>query len=195
MNTTDANNPLLVRYLWQNYAGLRCSKVVPFYKYNERNGDSQPKFIKDGLFYPLAYDGLPSSFDLGGQSGDLQMVPMRETLKTIPWSPKQAFVFCKFNNPDGTPYDHCPVVMMERAVASLKEEGYTVKAGIEIKFQICKDGVADIQFAENNRFVSSNSTDIFSSVIEQIYLYLLELGVNIEHINKEGPLGQFELVI
>jgi glutamine synthetase len=67
----------------------------------------------NGLFYPASNDNItePLTYTNGHQS--MKFVPDKESLRVLPWAPKQGIVFCKFANNDNTPFSGCPRSRLE----------------------------------------------------------------------------------
>jgi glutamine synthetase len=66
--------------------------------------------------------------------GDMKLVPDLGTLRTIPWLPKTALVFCDvYGEEDGEPIEEAPRWVLKRQVERAAAQGYVVKTAAEFE--------------------------------------------------------------
>ena len=177
-----------IKYTYQNFIGVRCSKLVPLSRYLASFKSEHVRFAFNGLYIPstdssamigkLIFDELWS---------EVKLVPRHETLRKHPYHPGVGIVQTKILDKDGQPFMKCPYHLLERAVSALKELGYTLKLGFELEFQVFKAHA--LESIENNGYASSNSLDILLDDFMAIEKNLNDLGVELELFHKEAGQG------
>ena len=75
----------LVRYLYQNHAGLRVTKVAPKKIYDDKE-DNAISLCSICLFLPACMD-MYTQGTMGDVHTILGITPDKKTLKKIPWKP------------------------------------------------------------------------------------------------------------
>jgi glutamine synthetase len=96
-------------------------------------------------------------------------VPVKESLRVIPWAKNQGIAFCKLYNTDNTPFAGCPRGKLEEACAELKNLGYYLNAGFELEFQIYTKVGNQLEILETNYYNNANSLDLLGDDLETIY--------------------------
>ncbi|UWR96696.1 glutamine synthetase family protein [Phaeobacter inhibens] len=69
-------------------------------------------------------------------ASDVLLVPRPETFRVLPWSPHSAWIFCHVAFHDGATVPFGSAHVLERAVATLAEQGLQTVVGLEVEFQI-----------------------------------------------------------
>ena len=60
--------------------------MVPKETFDTSDNDKELKMLKLGLFYPATRDSLPGGLTYDNADLSLKIVPVKATLRTIPWS-------------------------------------------------------------------------------------------------------------
>jgi len=55
---------------------------------------------------------------------NVKLIPIKDTLKVLPWSTKNAIVFTRMLYGDLTPYEGCPRFLLEKVCAEACNMGY-----------------------------------------------------------------------
>lgn len=118
------------------------------------------------LYCPAFSDIIPKGLTFSNPYGDLRCIPDKSTFRKAPWSEKQGFCFVKFYNDDSSPFEGCPRHLLEKALAQLKELGYTVKCGIEIEYTVLKKGTYEPY--DNSTYYSLHSMAMYAEDVETI---------------------------
>ncbi|APG48175.1 glutamine synthetase family protein [Phaeobacter porticola] len=69
-------------------------------------------------------------------ASDVLLVPRPETFRILPWSPHSAWVFCHVAFYDGAVVPFGSAHILDRAMATLAEQGLEAVVGLEVEFQI-----------------------------------------------------------
>ncbi len=69
-------------------------------------------------------------------AGDMVMVPDPTTLRTLPWSPHSAWLFCDVAFKDGTPIPFAPRTVLKRSVDALAGKSLALTLGLEVEFHV-----------------------------------------------------------
>jgi glutamine synthetase len=125
----------LVAFLYSDLSGLNRGRAVP--------ADQLERRVANGVGWVPAnqamtpFDSIPP-VNPWGPLGDLRLVPDPATRTRVDlWpdvAPLHLFV-CDAVEPDGTPWDACPRVLLQRVLAELEQEtGLTLVASFEQEF-------------------------------------------------------------
>jgi glutamine synthetase len=84
------------------------------------------------VFEPGALAALPGF----GAANNLLLLPDPATLQLLPWAPGTAWVRAETFWADGTPVAADPRRVLQRALASLHDAGFTMRCGLELEFHV-----------------------------------------------------------
>ncbi len=133
-------------------------------------------------------DGLP----------DLVAFPDLSTLQTIPWEPGVAHCIADLFNPDGSPSQESPRMVLKNVVAQFAELGMNPIVGPELEFYILdedphsKSGWKRYGEASGNVYVSGYKGDP-DNVLLRYLRQLGDYGLEVVAGNHEFCAGQFEI--
>jgi len=93
--------------------------------------------LEKALDGELMFDGSSIYGFARIEESDMYLRPDPDTFVVFPWRPRDGAVarlMCDIYNPDGTPFEGCPRIMLKRQIAKAAELGYTMKVGPELEF-------------------------------------------------------------
>jgi glutamine synthetase len=86
--------------------------------------------------YPIWQAGGGFGMDAMTGAGDFIMVPDPRTFRILPWLPSTAWMQCDIYFADGTPVPFCTRRLCRSMLAGLRDQGYDIKAGLEVEFHL-----------------------------------------------------------
>lgn len=122
------------------------------------------------------------------QESDLYLKPDPNTYIVLPWSASEntARLICEIYNPDGTPFEGDPRLVLKNAISEATEMGFIYNTGPEPEFYLFKD---DIPIDREGYFdLSSNYT-----IIKDMIIILQRFGMHVENAHHEVGTGQYEI--
>ena len=177
---------------------------VPFttalFAMDSANNIFQNVFAKDGGF----------GRETMGGAGDMLAVPDLDTFRILPWARRTAFVLSDLYLSDGTPCPFDPRLLMRRAIAALRTQGYSYVAGIEIECHVFRlvDGRLDLAdctqpsappqvaaIRHGYQHLSDAVVDELEPVITAIREALVGLGLPLRTVEAEWGPGQLEITL
>lgn len=161
--------------------------------------------VGDGVAFCRSVYGTSPMGDVvdiaGGLSAglpDIVAFPDVDTVRNVPWEPGVAHVIADVFNPDGTPSEESPRMVLKRVVEQFAELGMTPIAGPELEFYVVeKDDAAPNGYrrygeATGNVYVSGLKGDpenLLLSSLRQLAAY----DIDVVAANHEFSSGQFEI--
>lgn len=130
--------------------------------------------------------------------GELICIPDLDTLKQLPYNPKQAIVFVHMHSKELDPLPTlCPRSVLQTAIRNAKEDfGLEIMVGFETEFVILKDfessGDRFIPL-DDHLYAEAYSTYTISSFFEDANEALADLGVEVLALHSEAGMGMFEI--
>ncbi|MEM4237915.1 MAG: glutamine synthetase family protein [Candidatus Nitrosocaldaceae archaeon] len=122
------------------------------------------------------------------QESDLYLKPDPNTYIVLPWSASEntARLICEIYNPDGTPFEGDPRLVLKNVINEATEMGFIYNTGPEPEFYLFKD---DIPIDREGYFdLSSNYT-----IIKDMIIILQRFGMHVENAHHEVGTGQYEI--
>jgi len=133
------------------------------------------------------------------EESDMYLRPDPSTFVVFPWRPRDgevARLMCDIYNPDGTPFNGCPRVILKRQIAKAAELGYTMQVGPELEFFLfCVDenGLPTLKTHDNAGYFDLSPVDLGEAARRDIVLTLEQMGYEIEASHHEVAPGQHEI--
>lgn len=192
LNTADAENIRLVRFLYCDLAGVIRGKTV--------HGSQLESKLVEGVGLTRAQNAVNLFEELvpvDGMEpvGEVRIVPDAETFSVLPWLDRTASMHSDLQNQDGTPWDGCTRSVLKRALALLASEGIEMMSAFESEFYLAEETPAGPTPWRNGPCYSSSGMDRASEVTDLMVDNLTAQGIIVEQaINEYGP-GQQEIAI
>ncbi len=161
--------------------------------------------VGDGVAFCRSVYGTSPMGDVvdiaGGLSAglpDIVCFPDVDSVRHVPWEPGVAHVIADVFNPDGTPSQESPRMVLKRVVEKFSELGMTPIAGPELEFYVVEqddsapNGFRRYGEATGNVYVSGLKGDpenLLLSSLRQLAAY----DIDVVAANHEFSSGQFEI--
>ena len=136
----------------------------------------------------------------GGEvRSDLILHPDPSTLSSLPWHPENGRVvrmFCTITHPDGTPFEGDCRALLQRAIRSAEEAGFSFAFGAEMEFYLFKtdeDGEPTRTPYDRAHYMDIAPRDKGEAVRREICLTLSQMGIQPECAHHEEGPGQNEI--
>ncbi|SFG70512.1 glutamine synthetase [Desulfotomaculum arcticum] len=155
--------------------------------------------LEKALDNELMFDGSSIYGFTRIEESDMYLRPDPNTFVVFPWRPREggvARLMCDIYNPDGTPFDGCPRVILKRTLAKAAEMGYTMQVGPELEFflfRLDEDGVPTLTTHDNAGYFDLSPVDLGEQARREIVLTLEQMGFEIEASHHEVAPGQHEI--
>ncbi|MFB6233328.1 MAG: type I glutamate--ammonia ligase [Haloarculaceae archaeon] len=155
------------------------------------------KAFTDGIYF----DGSSISGFVRIQESDMRLKPDPETFAILPWRNDEesgaARLICDvINTSTGEPFEGDPRYVLQEALESAEEKGFTVNMAPEPEFFLFEhdeDGYATTEFADHGGYFDLAPKDLQSDVRREIIFTLEEMGFDIEASHHEVAEGQYEI--
>ena len=122
---------------------------------------------------------------------DMELFPMLDTLRRVPWREGAASVLCESRHPDGRAVAIDPRNVLSQLLNQCEEQGYRFHFGTELEFFLLgEDGnpVGDVI-----QCYSLTAGAPWEHVMRPLRNHLDEFGIYVEACNTEYAPGQFEM--
>ena len=156
------------------------------------------------VFTPGGGFGIPEM----SNAGDIVMVPLPSTFRSLPWAPKTGWMLCDiyFSNGDKIPFSTREI--LKTALADLGDQGYDYLAGLEIEMHIYKleDGKLEPEhsgqpasppevslLAHGFHYLTESRMDEYDPVLEILRGHLMKLGLGLRTMEVEFGPSQIEV--
>ncbi|WP_347491279.1 type I glutamate--ammonia ligase [Desulfoscipio sp. XC116] len=155
--------------------------------------------LEKALDGELMFDGSSIYGFTRIEESDMYLRPDPNTFVVFPWRPREggvARLMCDIYNPDGSPFDGCPRVILQRQLAKAAELGYTLQVGPELEFFLfCMDdnNVPTLKTHDNAGYFDLSPVDLGEQARREIVLTLEQMGFEIEASHHEVAPGQHEI--
>jgi len=155
--------------------------------------------LEKALDGELMFDGSSIYGFARIEESDMYLRPDPDTFVVFPWRPRDGAVarlMCDIYNPDGTPFEGCPRIMLKRQIAKAAELGYTMKVGPELEFflfHLDENNVPTLKTHDNAGYFDLSPVDLGEEARRSIVLTLEEMGFEIEASHHEVAPGQHEI--
>ena len=122
---------------------------------------------------------------------DMELFPMLDTFRPIPWREGAASVLCESRHPDGRPIGIDPRHALRRVLDDASSQGYSFDIGTELEFYLLGEGGKPVGDVIQCYSLSAGAP--WESVMRPMRLALDEFGIYVEACNTEYAPGQFEM--
>ncbi|HET9653753.1 MAG TPA: glutamine synthetase [Kineosporiaceae bacterium] len=148
----------------------------------------------------LADDSIVATEHLGTPDGDLRLYPDLDPLVSLAGQPGWAWAPVDRLTQDGTAHPGCSRTFLRHAVGQAAEQGYALRAAIEIEWAI---GRSDDPEAADGGFVPActgpayggNRLVELTDYAADLLAALAAQGVDVDQLHPEYAAGQFELSV
>ena len=177
---------------------------VPFttalFAMDSSNNIFQNVFSKDGGF----------GRETMGGAGDMLAVPDLDTFRILPWARRTASVLSDIYLSDGQPCPFDPRLIMRKALAQLRHQGFSYVGGVEVECHVFRlvDGRTELAdctqpatppvvaaIRHGYQHLSEAVVDELEPVINPIREALIGLGLPLRTVEAEWGPGQLEITL
>ncbi len=185
-------------------AGVARGKVMPAVKFAEM----QPSHLPISIFWQTITGGYGEQ---GGDDvyaeGDLNLVPDLSTLRQVPWAKSPtAQVIHDVYRQSGEPLEFAPREVLRRVVQAYEAEGWKPVVAPELEFFLTQKNTDPNNPLEppigrsgrpgaGRQSYSISAVDEFDVIVDEIYDFAEEQGLDIDTIIQEGGASQLEINI
>jgi glutamine synthetase len=182
-------NVTLVRFLYCGSDGLIRGKAIHSTHLERR--------LTEGVSLPLALHALTSLDQPGpyGAVGEVRLLPDPATFAELPYTPRQARLFCDLAQSDYQPLASCPRSFLKRMLARLARHGMQIQAAFETEFYLLRQVDGQYVPADAARAYSTIGMDTAAAVILEVIDALAAQGILVEQYHPEYGPGQHEISI
>ena len=206
-----------VRIAWADLHGsFRCKTLIGLdtltAAFDDGIGMVSTLLLKDTadrtafkVFEPGGLPALPGF----AAAGNVLMLPDPGSLQRLPWAPGTAWLRAEPWFSDGMPVEVDPRQVLQRALASLLDAGFTLRCGLEVEFHIYRitdDGLA-VEDADwpaeppglrllhpGYQLLSEGWADLADHALAIVRRTALSLGLPLQSLEIELGPSQFEAV-
>lgn len=187
----NARGVVAIAVTWVDNSGITRVKSVPLRRFAHAAAwgiGASPVF---DVF--LFDDWIISGRHAGGPVGDLRLHPDLNRLTVLAGQPGWAWAPADRYQQDGTPYALDQRLTAKRAVAQLRELGFTAKAGFEIEWAVGKPDTDDFVPATQGPAYGNARQIELSDYCADLLRALDAQDVTVLQLHPEYAAGQFEV--
>ena len=191
-----------VEVLIPDIAGMARGKFVPAERYLADKGIR----IAKGLFtQTITGDYIELVESINPADVDMQARPVTETRRIVPWAPHPtAQLIHDCYDLDGTPVDISPRQVLKRVLDAYADRGWQAVVAPEIEFYLVKANTdADLPLEpptgrsgrqeQARRTFGIDALNEFEDVVENIYDFSEQQGLDLETLTHEDGIAQLEV--
>jgi glutamine synthetase len=199
---TETEQELLARlerdnvdFLWvafHDYSGRACAKSNP------RQGFVSA--LRTGMVFAKANlnmdvsDHQVSGATMLADSGDFLAVPDPRSYVLLPRFPGTALMNAYMRETDGSPWEGCPRTRLDKIVAKLADEGYSMRAALEPEFYLYVRGEGGaLEPATGSTMYGQRGLADANAFVVDLMTELAGMGIEVAQFHKEYGRGQFEI--
>ncbi len=156
--------------------------------------------IEKALDGQMMFDGSSIDGFVRINESDMYLKPDFDTFVILPWRNKNgvnaARIICNVHKSDGTPFEGCPRVNLQRILAEAKSLGYTMNVGTECEFFLFrKEENGNVATATNDvaGYFDVDPDDTGISCRREIIETLEKMHFEVEASHHEVAEGQHEI--
>jgi glutamine synthetase len=157
--------------------------------------------LKKALDNKLMFDGSSIEGFVRIEESDMYLYPDLDTFVIFPWGSeaggKVAGLMCDVYNPDGTPFEGDPRVILKRVLKEAEEMGFTAfNVGPEPEFFLFKtdaNGEPTMTLNDKGGYFDLAPLDLGENCRRDIVLTLDQMGFEVEASHHEVAPGQHEI--
>lgn len=151
--------------------------------------------IESALDHGMGFDASSVPGFGGVEESDMLAVPIASSFQVLPWRPRVSGVarmFCKIQNPDGTPFAGDPRNVLVRAVSKARDMGFVVDIAPELEYYYFKDD-SGTEPIDNAGYFDLTSADHASDLRRDTILTLEKMSIPVEYSHHEHSPSQQEI--
>lgn len=157
-----------------------------------------PAELENALEEGMTFDGSAIEGFSRVQESDMLAKPDPETFQILPWKEVEApvaRVFCDILRLDGTPFEGDPRHVLRRALARIRERGFSFYAAPEMEYFYFADG--DSSHApmpiDSGSYFDLELSGRGGEIRKRTVLALEDMGIPVEYSQHEDSPGQHEI--
>ncbi|MFC1660890.1 glutamine synthetase family protein [Gemmatimonadota bacterium] len=157
-----------------------------------------PNELEGALKEGMGFDGSSIEGYKRIQESDMVAVPIPSTAQVLPFragGSRALRMFAEIRNPDGSPYESDPRMVLKRELARLKDRGYgSMNIGPEAEFFYFKSE-REPEILDHAGYFDINPVDIGDDIREVTVFALEAMGIPVEYHHAEVAPSQHEIDI
>ncbi|PSB06761.1 type III glutamate--ammonia ligase [Pleurocapsa sp. CCALA 161] len=164
--------------------GVQRAKLVP--------AQSIDEMAENGA----GFAGFAAWLDMSPADPDIFAIPDRNSLFQLPWQPHVAWMPADLYGVDGNPLMQSPRVVLKQILKAAKEQGYTIKTGVECEYFLLSPDeleIADSRDRSPKPCYDQQALMRRYDVVSEICDAMLSLGWKPYQTDHEDGNGQFEM--
>jgi glutamine synthetase len=153
-----------------------------------------PSELETAFTEGMGFDGSSIEGFSRIQESDMVARPDPSTFQIIPWKSEHlvARMFCDILNPDGTPFDGDPRLVLKRQIERASKLGYTFYVGPELEYFYFKDSEGT-EFLDRGGYFDLTPLDVATDYRKRTVAYLEAVGIPVEYVHHEVAPSQHEI--
>ncbi len=155
-----------------------------------------PTELERAITVGMNFDGSSITGFNAIEESDLTALADVSTFAILPSKPGgevSARLFADIRNPNGTPYEHDPRLILRRQVEKAKKMGYTYFCGPELEFFVFKSSTLPPEPIDLGTYFTSPPVDEASGLRADIITALRNMGITVEYHHHEVAPSQHEI--
>ncbi|MBI4721912.1 MAG: glutamine synthetase [Candidatus Stahlbacteria bacterium] len=149
--------------------------------------------LADALENGKGFDGSSIEGFTRIHESDMIAMPDINTFAVLPWSPKEARMFCDILLPDKTPYEGDPRYVLKRNLAEARKLGFTYYLGPELEYFYFKDSSLTLTTLDKGGYFDLTPPDVGDELRMKTVAILEEMGIPVEASHHEVAPSQHEI--
>jgi glutamine synthetase len=128
------------------------------------------------------------------QEADMVAVPDPSTFQIIPWRSETqvARMFCDIQDPDGTPFQGDPRLVLKRQLARAADLGFAFHIGPELEYFYFRNAQGT-EFLDQGSYFDLTPLDVATDLRKRTVEYLEAVGIPVESSHHEVAPSQHEI--
>lgn len=184
-----------VEMIFADVFGILRGKKVPAVQW--------PRAQHEGSHIPGAplYWGVrcecPDTSPAGGMDEgypDMVIKPVPSTLRTVPWRPGVAQVWCEIEDEHGNPSPLCPRNALVNVLGEFEKDGIDAKIALEMEFYLLDRETHKPLISEMNTYGVYDGSP-YDAILTDIMKNLVDYGLPVEAGMQEYGTGQMEITL
>jgi glutamine synthetase len=153
-----------------------------------------PSELETAFTEGMGFDGSSIEGFSRIQESDMVARPDPSTFQIIPWKSEHrvARMFCDIHNPDGSPFDGDPRLVLKRQLERASKLGYTFYVGPELEYFYFKDSEST-EFLDKGGYFDLTPLDVATDYRKRTVAYLEAVGIPVEYVHHEVAPSQHEI--
>jgi glutamine synthetase len=153
-----------------------------------------PQELETAFLEGMGFDGSSIEGFARIQESDMVARPDPSTFQIIPWRSEEhvARMFCDVLNPDGTPFDGDPRLVLGRQLKRAADLGFTFYVGPELEYFYFKDHQGT-EFLDRGGYFDLTPLDVATGYRKRTVEYLETMGIPVEYVHHEVAPSQHEI--